>query len=205
MKITGGIVTYNNAKTIDKCIGSILEQAAKGNYNFKLYVYDNGSQDETVSIIDSKYPEVTIIRDTENKGFGAGHNAIIKTVHSDVHFVINPDIYLDMDTIGEMSGYIIKNEKAGLVTPKILNNDGTEQYLPKYCPTIRYVFISKLPGFKYLRRRYTRADETFDKPEPIEFCTGCFFGARTSYLREMRGFNNCFFIIIIGRETIPAI
>ena len=194
MRITGGIVTYNNAETIDRCVGSILEYTSKGNYEFKLYVYDNGSSDDTVSIVESKYPEVTIIKDTENKGFGAGHNAILKMVNSDIHFVINPDIFIDMDTIGKMAPYIMENDQVGLLTPKILNNDGTEQYLPKYCPTIRYVFISKLPGFKYLRRRYTRADETFDKPEPIEFCTGCFFGIRTSYFKEMKGFNNCFFM-----------
>ena len=197
MKITGSIVTYNNSQTIEKCIKTVLEETSGKDYDFSLYVYDNGSSDGTVNILNSlktQYPNLSLIFDKENKGFGAGHNAILKKVRSDVHFVINPDIFLDMDTVGELADYVSKHENAGLVTPKILNIDGTEQYLPKYCPTIRYVFISKIPGFKYLRKRYTRCYETFTHPTPIEFCTGCFFGARTSYFKKMRGFNNCFFM-----------
>lgn len=194
MRITGSIVTYNNEKTIDRCLESILRETGDKAYDFKLYVYDNASSDKTISIIETKYPEVTLIKSQENRGFGAGHNAIIKKVRSDIHFVINPDIFLDMDTIGEIADYITANEDAGLVTPKILNTDGTEQYLPKYCPTIRYAIISKFPGFHYLRRRYTRQDEKLDKPTDIEFCTGCFFGARTSYLKKMRGFSNRYFM-----------
>ena len=194
MKITGGIVTYNNIKTIERCIKSVLKETEGKDYDFSLYVYDNGSIDGTAELIEEKFAEVKLIRDTDNKGFGAGHNAIIKRVHSDVHFVINPDIYIDMDTIGELGKYVLSHDEVGLITPRILNNDGTEQFLPKYCPTIRYVIISKFPGFKYLRKRYTRQDEGISDITEIEFCTGCFFGTRTDYIKRKRGFSNRYFM-----------
>lgn len=194
MIITGGVVTYNNAKTIERCLSSVLAETAGKEYEFKLYLYDNGSTDGTVEIVERLFPEVILIRDNRNRGFGAGHNAIIKRVHSDIHFVINPDIYLDMDTIGILADYLSSRPEVGLVTPKILNTDGTQQYLPKYCPTIRYVIISKFPGFKYLRRIYTRQDEELIEPVEIEFCTGCFFGARTAYLKRKKGFSNRYFM-----------
>ena len=149
MKITGSVVTYNNDKTIERCLRSVLKETADKDYEFELYVYDNGSSDKTVSIIEEQFPQVILVKDTENKGFGAGHNAILKRVKSDYHFVINPDIYLDMDTIGGLTAYLEEHREAGLITPRILNNDGTEQSLPKYCPTIRYVIISKF--FKVYR------------------------------------------------------
>jgi GT2 family glycosyltransferase len=194
MNITGSIVTYNNISTIERCISSVLDVTTGRDYTFRLYVYDNGSSDGTPELIESKFPGVKLIRDTANKGFGAGHNACIKRVKSDYHFVINPDIYLDEDTIGVLAAELEKDESIGLITPRIMNNDGTEQFLPKYCPTVRYVFISKIPGFKYLRRRYTRQEEGLDEPTEIEFCTGCFFGARTSYLKRMKGFSNRYFM-----------
>ena len=194
MKITGSIVTYNNARTIEKCIESVLKETAGKDYDFKLYVYDNASEDGTPMIIQKKFPEVTLVCSSENRGFGYGHNAIIKKVKSDYHFVINPDIFMDRDAIGYLAKELEKDDTVGLATPKILNGDGTEQFLPKYCPTIRYVFISKLPGFKYLRRRYTRQNEEFTEPTDIEFCTGCFFGASTAYLKAKRGFSNRFFM-----------
>ncbi|MCR4846502.1 MAG: glycosyltransferase family 2 protein [Eubacterium sp.] len=194
MTITGSIVTYNNEKTIERCIASVLEQTKDKDFQFKLYVYDNASTDSTVSIIESKFPEVRILKNDDNKGFGAGHNAIIKRVKSDYHFVINPDIYVDMDTIGRLTDYLKEHPETGLITPKVLNTDGTEQYLPKYCPTFRYVIISKFPGFHYLRRRYTRQAEDLSVPTEIEFCTGCFFGAETVFLKRMKGFSNRYFM-----------
>ena len=193
MVITGSIVTHNNEKTIRACLESILRETADKDYEFKLYIYDNASSDGTLGII-HEFPEVSVVCDTENKGFGAGHNDLIKKVRSDYHFVINPDISVDMDTIGKLTEYLKANPDVGLVTPKVLNTDGTEQYLPKYTPTVRYVIISKFPGFKYLRRRYTRQEEKLDTPTDIKFCTGCFFGASTSYLKKMRGFSNRYFM-----------
>ena len=193
MVITGSIVTHNNEKSIRACLESILRETADKDYEFKLYIYDNASSDGTLGII-HEFPEVSVVCDTENKGFGAGHNDLIKKVRSDYHFVINPDISVDMDTIGKLTEYLKANPDVGLVTPKVLNTDGTEQYLPKYTPTVRYVIISKFPGFKYLRRRYTRQEEKLDTPTDIKFCTGCFFGASTSYLKKMRGFSNRYFM-----------
>ena len=193
MVITGSIVTHNNEKTIEACLTSILRETKDKDYEFKLYVYDNASTDGTLYIV-RRFPGVRLICDTENKGFGAGHNGVIKRVKSDYHFVINPDISVDMDTIGKLAEELGQNPDIGLITPRVLNTDGTEQYLPKFTPTVRYVIISKFPGFKYLRKRYTRAEENLDTPTDIKFCTGCFFGAKTAYLKKMRGFSNKYFM-----------
>lgn len=48
-KISGCIVTYNNAAIISECIESILEWTK--DISFKLYISDNGSTDGTVQLI----------------------------------------------------------------------------------------------------------------------------------------------------------
>ena len=96
-KITGGIVTYNNGETIEKCVRSILEYTK--DCDFQLYVYDNGSKDHTLQILKKNFPKLIIIEGDQNIGFGQGHNQIIKRVHSDYHMIINPDIYLKTNVI----------------------------------------------------------------------------------------------------------
>ena len=194
MKISGSIVTYNNADTIKKCIDSILEYTSGKNYNFKLYIYDNASSDITPEILSTYSDKVKVIYAKENKGFGHGHNYIIKRVRTDYPFVINPDIYLEQDVMGELAEYLKNMPDIGLITPKILSIDGTEQPIPKYGPSIRYSFIGNLPGFKWLRRKYSRQDEVLSEPTDIEFCTGCFFGARTDYLKQIKGFSSSYFL-----------
>ena len=195
MKISGSIVTYNNSETIEKCISSILEETKDKSYDFKLYIYDNASSDDTVDIV-SRFPEVKLIKADKNSGFGHGHNYIIRRVRSDYHFVINPDISFlqQKDTLGEMVSYLQDHKDIGLITPKILSPDMTEQAIPKYGPSIRFSFIGNLPGFKWLRRKYSRQDENLSEPTDIEFCTGCFFGAGTEYLKYIRGFSSSYFL-----------
>lgn len=193
MKVTGSIVTYNNSNIIYECIQSILAQTQ--GMDFTLYVVDNGSTDQTVDIIRNSFDgQVKIIENGRNLGFGRGHNRVIEEIKSDYHAVINPDITLAQDTIGELCRYMENNKDVLMVTPKILNEDGTEQFLPKYCPTIRYVIVSKLKPFRYLRKRYTRQEETFTEPAEVEFCTGCFFVTRTAVIKELKGFDTRFFM-----------
>ncbi len=194
MKISGGIVTYNNADTIEACIASVLLHTK--DCDFTLYVADNNSADGTADLIKEKFPQVRVLSLAENKGFGAGHNRILREVRSDYHVVINPDIQLKENTILTLASYLEADtdHTIGQITPRVLNTDDTEQFLPKYCPSIRYCYVSKLPGFHYLRDRYTRKAESFDEPTEIEFCTGCFFMARTAFLKKLGGFNKQFFL-----------
>lgn len=191
-KVSGCIVTYNNGDIIEECISTILNNTT--GLNFSLFVVDNGSTDNTVEIIREKFPKVKVIQNDENLGFGHGHNKVLRLIDSDYHVVINPDITMDMDAISPLCEYLEENAEVAMITPKILNSDKSQQYVPKYCPTIRYVIVSKFWPFKYLRKEYTRENENLTGPTEIEFCTGCFFVVRTKAFRELEGFDQRFFM-----------
>ena len=191
-KVSGSIVTYNNSDIIYECIRSILEHTK--NVDFSLYVVDNGSTDKTVEIIRENFKDVHLICNEENKGFGHGHNRVLTEIDSVYHVVINPDITLSQDAIGALCEYLDNHWDVTMITPKVLNEDGTEQFLPKYCPSIRHVIISKFKPFKYLRKQYTREPEDLKEPTEVEFCTGCFFVIRTEKLKELQGFDKRFFM-----------
>ena len=192
MKVTGSIVTYNSGDDIKKCISSILRYTE--DIDFSLYVSDNCSTDDTVDIVRGSFPEVKLLQNEKNGGFGYGHNKVISRVKSDYHVVINPDIELRENTIKKLCDYLEEHPDVGMVSPKTLNPDGSEQFLPKTDPSFAYVVISKFPGMKHLRRRYTRQDERFDAPAEVESCSGCFFVARTKALKELRGFDRRFYM-----------
>lgn len=192
LNVTGCIVTYNNADIIEKCIQSLLENT-KG-VNFTLYISDNHSSDDTVNKVKEHFHQVKLIENKSNKGFGEGHNCVIPHLRSKYHFIINPDIFIDKDVISELTEYLEKHPDVAMVTPKILNPDSSEQYLPKRNPTLRYVLLSKFPRFKYLRKEYTRENEKISQPAEIDFCTGCFFGIRTKDFINTHGFDRRYFM-----------
>ena len=190
--ISGCIVTFNNINTIDSCVQSILKWTQ--GYDFQLYIIDNGSIDGTVQFLEKKYPNIVIIQNLNNIGFGGGHNVIIEQLNSLYHFVINPDIVVEQDFIAPLIRFMEEHPNVGMITPKVINMDGNEQHLPKEYPTIRFLGISKIPGFQYLRKEYTRSERKIVKPEEINFCTGCFFCIRTNLFREIGGFDNRYFL-----------
>lgn len=192
IKVSGGIVTYNNADIICGCIESLLRETH--GVDFQLYIADNSSTDNTVQLIKEKFPQVILLEQDKNMGFGHGHNVIADSIKSDYHAVINPDIYVEGDVISALVYMMEENQDVVMSTPKILNEDGTEQFLPKKDPSIRYVILSKFKPFRHFRTEYTRQLEEDGNAMDIEMCTGCFFVMRTEVFRKLGGFDRRYFM-----------
>lgn len=191
------IVTYNSADEICDCLKSITENTKKISY--KLYIIDNASTDNTVSLVRENFPEAEIIETGENNGFGFGHNKMLGT-ECKYHAVINPDITIDSDVFSALADYLEANPEAVMVTPKILNPDSSEQKLPKRRPTAKYMLLGRLsryiPLFKKVREEYTMADFNITEPCEIEFCTGCFMFMRSEAFKKIGGFDERFFMYL---------
>lgn len=192
LSVSAGIVTYNNEKEIIPCLTTLFRY--NQGMNMDVYVYDNASSDGTVDIIKNYFPEIYLIEGFENKGFGYGHNQILKRLTSTYHMVVNPDIQFVEGTVWRLASFMQHNPRVGIVTPKIKNPDGSEQCLPKKDPRFSYVVLSKFKPFNYLRDEYTRAKDCFIRPARILSSTGCFFMIRTESFRRAKGFDERFFM-----------
>ncbi len=192
-KITGCIVTYNNIRTIDKAVRTVLNCTK---CDFKLYAVDNGSTDGTPEYIEERFPEVTVLRTGENIGFGAGHNFIIDRLDSDYHAVINPDVILKDDIISNMADYLDSHPECGMLSPKILFPDGRDQILGKRVPLPQYLVASRLRGKEPGKTlsKYAMLDCDLSEPTQIQNATGCFMFIRTSLFKELGGFDERYFM-----------
>ncbi len=189
--VTAAIVTYNDANRAPITVESILKHTKK--YPLKLYVIDNASGDDTVACIE-KSGQAIIIKNENNIGFGAAHNVILKHEIGKYHFVINPDITLNSDVISDMVDFFENNPDVVMAMPKILNEDGTEQKLPKQRPTFKKLFLGRLSD--KIRSEYVWADKEITKPCEIDFCTGCFFGIKGDAFKKMCGFDDRYFMYL---------
>jgi GT2 family glycosyltransferase len=195
-KLSACVVTYNSGDEIENVLQALLNSSVREQLD--VYVVDNGSNDNTRTIIEENFPEVNLIVMKENVGFGAGHNQAITKADSTYHLIVNPDITFGPSVIENLSKYMDENPDVVIVSPKILNHDGTEQYLPKLNPKIRYFiggrFEKHVRVFAKWRAEYTRSKEKITEPTDIEFCTGCFMFTRTSTLKQVKGFDERYFL-----------
>ena len=150
-----------------------------------------------------------------NIGYGRGNNLVIEQTQSDYHIVINPDLFVEANTLFEAVTFMQSNLDVGLLTPLVLSEDGEREYLCKRNPTL---FIMFLRGFapSWLKSLFKARLDFFEmrdcnydlQIENIQFPSGCFMFFRTSYLRQIDGFDSRFFMYMedadIGRRMLKT-
>lgn len=195
-KITVSIVTYNSADEIDILMESL--QSCSSFNDMTVFVVDNASKDNTVEYIRENYPWVRLIVSKENLGFGAGHNLVINNVQSDYHLIVNPDISVTENAIRDSVKYLHDHPDISVMTPFVMNVDGTQQFLPKKNPSMKYMiggmFENKFDFCKKLREDYTLQNQSVTTPIDVEFCTGAFMVTRTDSLHKVGGFDERYFL-----------
>lgn len=94
-KISIIIVTYNNANYIEKCVESALNQTYQ---NIEVIVVDDGSTDETESIL-KKYQNKIKIYKKVNEGVASARNLGIKVCNTKYFMFLDSDDYLELNAI----------------------------------------------------------------------------------------------------------
>lgn len=192
------IVTYNNSEIIEKTINSIVRSIPE-EYTYKLYIIDNKSQDNTVSLVKKMDKNIGIIEPGVNKGFGYGHNAVLDIISSDYHFVVNPDIEIENEEqIRKMINYLEDNQGVGMLSPLILSPDYSIQYLCKPNPTVFDMVIRRISPklFKKRQDKYVMKETGYDKVMKLDYATGSFMVFRTDIFKKIKGFDEAFFMYL---------
>ena len=115
------IATYNAENWIEKCLNSVIGSSLK----MTVLVIDNNSTDGTVAIIKSNYPEVKLIRNQNNLGFGKANNIGIKWAYNegaDYIFLLNQDAWVEPETVKYLVEKQRQHAEYGILSPLHLYN-----------------------------------------------------------------------------------
>lgn len=173
------IVTYNHESYIEACLDSVLAEKPA-----EVLVVDSGSSDGTRAAVEEHFPEVTLVRPDENKGYGAGNNRGVEHVSTEFTVVLNPDTTLEAGCLEALLAPIAKGERR-ITTPMILTYDGAEI---NTCGNIDH-----FTGLGFTRGLQEDPDE-FCNPEVVSGLSGACFAVRTDLYRELGGFDESIFL-----------
>ncbi|MFW5884791.1 MAG: glycosyltransferase family 2 protein [Patescibacteria group bacterium] len=128
VKITTVIVTYNNQKSIDKCLSSLVFNQNPDTLQNKIIVVDNHSKDQTVEFVKQKYASrVKIMRNNSNRGFASAINQVIqkeiKGRKPDCFFLLNPDAWLEKNCLPLLIKEFIERNSSDIISPVIKNQN----------------------------------------------------------------------------------
>lgn len=163
MKTTVAIPCFNGAKYISQVIESVLAQTHPVE---QILVIDDGSIDESVSIIQS-YP-VQLIQHRRNKGLANARNTAIEATTGDILVYIDVDAFADPD--------LIKIILPGYDKPEIggVGGRGIETNIHTLADKWRCAHATQGHG---------------DKPKMVEYLYGLCMSYRLSVLKQVGGFN----------------
>lgn len=86
------IVSYNTKELLKNCINSIYEHTK--DIDFEIIVSDNDSKDNTIKMLKEEFPDVILIENKKNLGFGAANNKALKVASGKYVFYLNSDTIL---------------------------------------------------------------------------------------------------------------
>lgn len=197
VQVSGSIVAYNeNHAQIVLAARSFLSSPLR----VRLTVVDNSSTDDLRHEITEAGAEYYFVG--RNVGFGAGHNLAIRKhcKTSEYHLILNPDVKFGPEVLETLYGFMQRNPDVGLVMPRVLYPDGSEQHLCKLLPTPFDLLARRFGGslarrlFRERMERYLLKGVDLSKPKVVPCLSGCCMLVRTSLFGTVGLFDERYFM-----------
>lgn len=193
---SASIVIYNNPPDM---IRNAVKSFLSCSLTTELHITDNSPTEALKSSLDDLPVQYHFYG--SNAGYGRGHNsALSKCSESKYHVIINPDIIISPSTIETLSRYMDENPDIGMVSPRVLNEDGSIQFLNKRYATVFILFARRfIPKAMHslIQPRldlYEMKDVGYEDICDVECISGCFMLCRTKVLKSVGGFDDRYFM-----------
>ncbi|MDA9555369.1 glycosyltransferase family 2 protein [Pelobium sp.] len=198
MKLSIVIVSYNVRDLLQQALDSLIDSAE--GLVYEIFVVDNASKDQTVEMIEAKYPQVKLIINPKNIGFSKANNQAIQQAKGEYILVINPDTITSVDTIPKVISFMDSNANIGGLGVRMINAQGkylseSKRGLPTpWVAFTKFLGLSKLfPQSKICNPYYMGWIGEFENAE-VEVLAGAFMLLRASALQKTGLFDESFFM-----------
>ena len=192
------IVNYNVKEFLQNLIHSI--EKASSNLTKEIFIIDNASDDGSVEFIREKFPQIKLIANQKNLGFGKANNLGLNEASGKYLLMINPDTIVAEDTFEKMIEFFDQNKNVGLAGCKILNPDGTLQLACRRSfpgPWVSFTKVTGLSSFFPKSKIFARYNLTYldeNQSYEVDAISGSFMMMRKEVYEKVGGFDEQFFM-----------
>lgn len=203
VKLSICIVAYNNYEDIKAAISS-MNKYTSTELTKKVYIVDNGVAVSNFKEVEGfkkyvkNFEDVEYIDAEANLGFGKGHNQVLDKMDSEYHAIVNPDILFCEDAFCKIINWMDDNKDVGMVIPDIIDEHGERQLVYRIELTVFDMFIRFFCKglFPNRMKKITLQNKDFSKSFQVPFGQGSFLVVRSDLFKELRGFDDNFFMYV---------
>ena len=198
MRLSVVIVNYNVRHFLEQALLSV-RRAMRG-IDGEVWVVDNNSVDDSVRMVQEKFPEVRLIANQDNPGFAIANNQAIRQSGGAYVLLLNPDTLVEEDTFHKCLDFMDAHPDAGALGVKLI--DGSGKFLPEskrgfpspwvaFCKTFG---LSALFPKSRMFNRYYLGHLSENETHEIDVLAGAFMFMRRAALDRSGLLDEAFFM-----------
>jgi GT2 family glycosyltransferase len=169
-------------------------QKAAENIESEIIVVDNVSSDDSCDMVLQNFPDVRLIRNTENVGFSKANNQGVANAKGEYVLILNPDTVVSENTFEKILNFADQKKNLGALGVQLV--DGAGIFLPESkrgIPTLKATFY-KLMGQNNEKTTYYNGKLAKDETGQIEVLVGAFMLLKKKVYLEVGGFDEDYFM-----------
>ena len=183
MDISIIIVNWNARDLLQSCLQSIYKTIR--DISYEIICVDNASQDGSVAMLQEKYPDVRLIQNEENRGFGAANNQALHVMSGRYALLLNSDTVLTENAVRELFTFMEAHSDAAMVCGQLLNADGSKQNSVASFPSL-LTLLTNTSLLEYLfPNHYPSKRYNHDQPIEVDSCIGACFLVRGRAIEDV--------------------
>ncbi len=187
------IITVNYNGVDDTC--ALIDTIPFDEYSLEVIVVDNASARDEATVIEQRYPQVTVIRSERNLGFAGGNNLGIRAARGRYLFFINNDTLLyrspqqPTDGLRRLLERLDSDDTVGAVCPKIrFASEGHPIQFAGYTPLSPVTMRNRAIGFGEADRGQ------YDTAHPTPYAHGAAMLVRRDAIGRAGMMPECYFL-----------
>lgn len=169
------IVNWNTREHLRACLHSIFTYPPSE--PFEVWVVDNASSDGSVQMVREEFPQVRLIANEQNVGYGRANNQALRQARGELALILNSDIEATPNALQSLIDFMRQHPDAHAAGGQLILPDGSIQPSCSERLTLWAVFCEQsLLGKAFPRSRlfggYTLTWWSYDSVREVEQVVG---------------------------------
>ena len=189
------IVSYNTREMTLACIESVKSETQTP---FEVIVIDNASSDGSAEAIAQSHPDITLIPEKINHGFGPAHTVALKHARAPWILLLNPDTVVLDAALDKLLAFAKAEPQAKIWGGRTLFGDRTLNPASCFAKMTLWSVFCRVTGLNGLFRKSELFNSEYygawprDQAREVDIVSGCMFLIRRELWDELGGFDPAF-------------